>query len=518
MKNRTLVTLVVAGILVLVVMCSAAFMAFSGLATAEKYNVQKVWSSDFSNAQSMKIIDLTGDGQDDLFLQNPNMIQVLDAQGKELLARSFSGTMVSSMGDVNGDGSEDIVAFYSTDAGGQILALSKGEELWTAQTQLGEPSRVAVVRFASGAQVVAGDMLGNLEAFSAAGEPLWQASMGVNDFVRGLDDALVAGQVYLAAANHNGTLAVYDSQGQQLWISGIGGNLRRMRAYDLDGDGTSELVTGGENNAVMVFDAASGTVEAELHLGQTITEIRDAELNGDPASRELVVGGKEGGVWALSSSINQLWSGVASEKVTEIAAIDVNQDGKDDVLIGDDSGNVYLFTSTGERNSLQNRAAIMRIDVGKLGGERLAAVADANQVQMLRIDHQALPGFRFSPLLTGLLISAVILVTAWLVATMAPKPAERLTLQGQSAESLLANRRMLKESIADVERLKSGGEMTSEAYLLRLKELRELLAENDAALQKAGVKVQLETITCPNCGGKLQLGVDRCEYCGQVLL
>ena len=111
----------------------------------------------------------------------------------------------------------------------------------------------------------------------------------------------MGGQVYLAAANHNGTVAVLDSQGQALWSGSMGGYLRRLRAYDLDGDGNSELVTGGENNAVVIFDAAAGGNEAELHLGQTITEIRDAELNGDPASRELVVGGKEGGVWALDS-------------------------------------------------------------------------------------------------------------------------------------------------------------------------------------------------------------------------
>ena len=145
----------------------------------------------------------------------------------------------------------------------------------------------------------------------------------------------------------------------------------------------------------------------------------------------------------------------------------MDEDGKDDVLIGDDAGSVYLFTADGERNSLQNRSPIMRMDVGKLGGERLAAVADTSEVQALSIRHQSLPGFRFAPLLTGLLISAVILGSAWFIATMAPKPAERLTLQGQSAESLLANRRMLKESIADVERLKKGGEMTSEAYLLQ---------------------------------------------------
>jgi hypothetical protein len=77
---------------------------------------------------------------------------------------------------------------------------------------------------------------------------------------------------------------------------------------------------------------------------------------------------------------------------------------------------------------------------------------------------------------------------------------------------------MLHESIADVERMKQSGEMPPEAYAARLKELRADLADNDAALKKAGVKVQVETFKCPNCGGTLPLGVDKCDYCGQVVI
>jgi len=30
--------------------------------------------------------------------------------------------------------------------------------------------------------------------------------------------------------------------------------------------------------------------------------------------------------------------------------------------------------------------------------------------------------------------------------------------------------------------------------------------------------INAHTIQCPNCGGTLELGMDKCEYCGQVLL
>ena len=85
-------------------------------------------------------------------------------------------------------------------------------------------------------------------------------------------------------------------------------------------------------------------------------------------------------------------------------------------------------------------------------------------------------------------------------------------------ESLNAQRRMLKESIADVERLRKAGEVTGDAYLARLKRLRADLADNESAFKKQGYNIKVETIQCPNCGGTLELGMDKCEYCGQVLL
>jgi hypothetical protein len=94
----------------------------------------------------------------------------------------------------------------------------------------------------------------------------------------------------------------------------------------------------------------------------------------------------------------------------------------------------------------------------------------------------------------------------------------KLSLQDKSRESLDAERRMLKEHIADVERLRKAGEMSGDAYLARLKRLRGDLAENEAAFKAAGFQVKAETFSCPNCGGTLELGMDKCEYCGQVIL
>jgi hypothetical protein len=233
-----------------------------------------------------------------------------------------------------------------------------------------------------------------------------------------------------------------------------------------------------------------------------------------------VAGGKKGGVWAFKIDGSRLWSASVSDKVNEIAGIDLDGDGAQEVIIGDDAGNVNLFTGkSGNKFGLLSRnSGITRIDVGKLSAANQMVVADNQLVQLFDLKQSSFAPLKFTPVLAGLVISLLVVVVAWFVATIPPKPALRLAFEDQTPESLQSQRRMLKENIADVERLRSSGEMESGAYLARLKQLRSQLAENETALRKAGVPIKVETMTCPHCGGTLPLGQDKCDYCGQVVI
>ena len=72
MTSRAKTTIILAVVAVAVVMSVALLMTFSGSAPA-KYATPQAWSLPMSNMQSMKIIDLTGDGQNDLFLVSAYM-------------------------------------------------------------------------------------------------------------------------------------------------------------------------------------------------------------------------------------------------------------------------------------------------------------------------------------------------------------------------------------------------------------------------------------------------------------
>ncbi|HSG44107.1 MAG TPA: PQQ-binding-like beta-propeller repeat protein [Anaerolineales bacterium] len=514
--SRKIIPFVVAFVMVCLVMAVAGFFSFRGSISAEKFGSEVAWSHPFSGAESMKIIDLTGDGKDDLFVQAPDNLTVLDENGDEIFSFNYQG-MKTTLGDVDGDNVEDIVVFHFN----AVDKISKGKRYELGNLlSIGFPSRVAVIRFSSGPQIVLGNSSGSILSLSTDGTPLWEDDLG-NTEVRGMDDVKVNGQTMVAVATNDGSLAVYDARGNALWQESQE-QLRRMRAFDLNGDGTSEVITGGEYGTFRIYNAADGNILFETSLGQAVSEVREVELNGDPSSREIVAGGKDGGVWAftfIGSTARQIWSGSMSDKVTEIAGIDVDDDGKEEAVIGDENGKVAIFTGSGSRNNLPDRSSeIARVDVGKLGSERYVVVADLNEIQVNKVNFSSIPGFQYTPLIVGLVVSGVILVIAAILASIPKKPEMKVSFQDTSMESLNAQRRMLKESIADVERLRKSGEVTGDAYLARLKRLRADLADNESAFKKQGYNIKVETIQCPNCGGTLELGMDKCEYCDQVLL
>src|SRR5215211_2687273 len=400
--NRKFIPFLVAIILICLVMGVAAVFSFSGAVTAQKFGGEVAWSLSYKTAESMKIINVMGDGQDELFIQNTENVSVYDGSGAVMISQDYQSPK-TTLGDVNGDGMEDIIVYY-VGTGMSVDVINNGQTTTLATSlNIGFPARVALIRFASGPQIVLGDSSGSLLSLSLDGDPLWTSTLGSGE-VRGMDDAKIGGQTHAAIATNDGKVAVYDAQGSQVWAQSQE-QLRRLRAFDLNSDGNSEIITGGEYGAFFIYSAADGSSLFSTQLGQAVSEVREVELNGDPSSREIVAGGKDGGVWAFSSDGEELWSGSLSDKVTEISGIDIDGDGKEEAVIGAESGEVAIFSGTGTRNNLSTHGTgITRIDVGKLGNERYVVIADGNEVQVEKINFNSIPGFQYTPLVVGMIV------------------------------------------------------------------------------------------------------------------
>jgi hypothetical protein len=532
MNSRVKVTMILAVVLMVLVMGAAALLTFTGAGAKERWVLDETWVQPAANVASMKVTNLTGAGKTDLFVQAGNDVLVFDAAGQQVFQQAFPGTLAASMGDVDGDEIQEILAYYKPETNSVATAFKAtgdGQFLWQTEiTGLGDVGRAAVVDFDGDGRMglVAGDLRGKLVALSDKGEEQWRYDLHSTSDLRGLDNVLTGRTQLVAAADLDGRVVVLDGRGQEVWTFNVPGGLRRLRTEELTAPGQSAVLLGGEDGTLYVLEGSTGRELWRASLGQAITEIRLAELDGDPGTRELVAGGKLNGVWGYTQDGKRLFVARiagAKTKVTEIASLDVAGTGKAElrpnvVAIGDDSGAVTFFDAGGSKLLTRSYSApINRMATGKVGGEQQFLVADASQVHTLAMSEKS-PSLWSSPLLGGLLACLVIAGVAYAIASMKPAPMLRLSAEEMTVEAQKARRIMLHESINELKHMKESGEVPADAYLARLKDLRGQLANAEANLIKLGMPLTAETIKCPNCGGTLELGTDRCDYCGQTVL
>lgn len=103
--SRKIIPFVVAFVLVCLVMAVAALFSFSGLAKAEKFGASQIWSQSYDTAESMKVINLMGDDNDELFIQNAQNVTIFDGGGNILFTKDYQYPK-TTLGDVNGDNRE----------------------------------------------------------------------------------------------------------------------------------------------------------------------------------------------------------------------------------------------------------------------------------------------------------------------------------------------------------------------------------------------------------------------------
>lgn len=514
--------LILALALMSVVMITAIFVTMTGMADRERYETSINWQINVPGALSLNVTDVTGDGQRDVFVQQPGSARLFNSAGQELDNRTFTPPLATTQGDLNGDGLPDTIAYSGAYGGAQAVAYTgSGELLWQiAPTDLGPASRALALDFENDGrhEVILASETGDLLALSATGVELWRASLNC-DSLRGLDEVALPGGDLIVGGCAAGAVSVLNGQGQPLWQTTASGGLRRLRAFPLNGPLDGKILVGSVAGQFRVHQADDGgPVLWEANLGQAVNEFRPVEADGDPATTEIGIGGKDGGVWVYSQDGQQVWRGFVSGKVNEVLGIN-HADLGPLVLFATDTGQVTVFAADGEKLfDFTGSGSVERLDEARFGAQSGLLVADGGGVTFYTLTKQTAP-FWYTPLLAGVLACLVIAAVAYyLPSQLSPTPTLQVSAQAMSVEAQKARRRMLHESIQDLQTLHERGELAEDAYLTRLRALRGQLADANAILGELGAPVQAETFVCPHCGGSLALGTDRCDYCNQVVI
>jgi hypothetical protein len=460
------------------VLLGSAFSAWAA-GTLSRWSLTPVWSVPLPGVQMVADAPRRAGGPAHIIAQGQERLVVLDAAGKVVADKPLpGGPLNAATGDVDGDGTDDVIVAQGT--GGTTIAVFDGalQTLWPASPVAGltQASRVLAVDLNGDRrrEVVAGDAQGRVAAIGPAGRVMWSYAFpaaAANAEIRGLDDIALGpgrGRV-VVVARRSGEMVLLDAAGKVVASPLVRNPVRRLRVFDLDGDGRDEAVVGDESGAYQLV-AADGKQSPLGSIGDTVTEIRTLEADGDAASREIVVGGKRGGFVLLSGRTVQA-RGTVTGKISAAGGVDADGDGRDELFVGTEEGGVSMFDERAEKLAeVGSLGKVERIfGVENRARERLVVVAAGAAISALRAERLVAPAWYapWVPALLGLL--AIAAGTLALVVSHAPAPPPTPAVDQKTQE--------IERSIARVNDLMARGVVTAGQGAERLRQLEKQRAK-----------------------------------------
>lgn len=521
-------TILVAGVvLILFILVGSVVLQLSGTMPQAQVDQQRIWDAPIAGGEveTLKVIDLTGDGQDEIFAQTPSQVAVFTSEGQTLFSQNLSSAK-STMGDLDGNGVEDFAIAEPQGNGLHIVAYTgDGGRLWeNIVPDVGAPTRGLTLDFEGDGkrEVIFGSDAGVLVVLEGdTGELRWlytfSSDTPENLYVRGTDDARRAGVMHLAGATYGGDVVLLDGAGATAWEILFPDEVRRLRAYDMNGDGTSEILLGGLNGLVWMVSAAGDNNPLwQVSIGGRVDEARFLELDGDPTQTEVAIGGKNGGVSAYTMTGTTLWQRTVAGKVRDLATLDTDDDGQNELLVAADK--VYLLDGrTGKTLSTFPVGAPPVLDTGDFGGTQGYVADTGGKLSVFRVSHKPRPWWS-SPITIGLLLALIIAVVSVILARIDWDKRTVYNVQGQSLEALRAKKRMLRDVLDDTQRVYADGQISAQVYLEKSRQEREQLAAVEEQMLKLNPDYKPEVFRCPACAGPVEIGMDQCLYCNHVLL
>jgi outer membrane protein assembly factor BamB len=233
-------------------------------------------------------------------------------------------------------------------------------------------------------------------AFDETLHPLWQ-----------YDADLVIRQVVVCDIDGDGNMAVIVASedrcihvlscedGELLWKYATNAWVRCIYAADIDGDGNIEILAGSGDNYLYVLDN-HGHLKWRYNAEGKIYSLFATDLNND-GLQEILIGSDAKDIQVIvpdpqggRAVEEKMWHIKLDNRVLSLFVIDVNKDGRPEILAGSEDKHLYIFDDHGNvlwKYYLGARIySIYVIDVNRDGLLEVLVGADDSSIHVLRVE------------------------------------------------------------------------------------------------------------------------------------
>jgi outer membrane protein assembly factor BamB len=154
--------------------------------------------------------------------------------------------------------------------------------------------------------------------------------------------------VFLCGGTFN-SCAGLNASGAECFTAFASHRLTVIRAADVDGNKTNEVLIGGQDNYVHLHDA-DGKRRWMHNVGGQVSGIAVADVNGDRKAEIIATTAElNQNVFALNAEGARLWSAKAGEEVNALVVGKVDAGANPDIVVGTDGAEVLVLDGKGKR-------------------------------------------------------------------------------------------------------------------------------------------------------------------------
>lgn len=191
-------------------------------------------------------------------------------------------------------------------------------------------------------EIIIGRADGILAAINYKGETLWSADL--LDYIVSFDiaDVNADGKQEIAVVTAGGLVILLNNEGRKIWVKRYPRDYAPNDLKIIDIDSNYLIALAMKDGSVVLLDRKSEKKKSLYPLREPLRIMKVADFTGD-GSKDIILGGEIGSLSIIDIEGKIIESEKFSSEIIHISASDINNDGRIEIIGSDWEGSVRIF-------------------------------------------------------------------------------------------------------------------------------------------------------------------------------